>query len=66
MSCESIYMLLRIEGDITLDVHWDDEAGVWWANSRDVPGLVIEASTLPEVAKEARLILPDLLELSGK
>jgi hypothetical protein len=59
-------MLLQIEDGITVDARWDDEAGVWWANSREVPGLVIEALSLPQVVNEARLVLPDLLELSGK
>jgi len=58
-------MLLQIEDGITVDARWDDEAGVWWANSREVAGLVIEAATLPEVVREARLIFPDLRELSG-
>jgi len=59
-------MLLQIEDGITVDARWDDEAGVWWANSREVPGLVIEALSLPQVVNEARLVLPDLLGLTGK
>ena len=59
-------MLLQIEDGVTVDARWDDEAGVWWANSREVPGLVIEASSLSQVLNEARLVLPDLLEPSGK
>jgi hypothetical protein len=58
-------MLLQIQDGITVGAQWDDEAGVWWANRREVPGLVIEASSLPQVISEARFVLPDLLELSG-
>jgi hypothetical protein len=59
-------MLLRIEDGISLDARWDDEAGVWWANSHEVPGLVIEGGSLSDVVYEARLVLPDLLELSAR
>jgi hypothetical protein len=51
---------------ITIQARWDHEARVWLANSRDVPGLVIEAETLPAAVKEVRLILPDLMELSAR
>jgi hypothetical protein len=51
---------------ITIQARWDDEVRVWLVSSRDVPGLVIEAETLPAAVKEARLILPDLLELSTR
>jgi len=52
--------------DISIQAHWDEEAKVWVATSRDVPGLVIEADTWSSVIKEIELVLPDLLELSGQ
>ena len=48
----------------TIDARWDDEARVWIATSGDVPGLVVEADTWPDMISEVRLVLPDLLELS--
>lgn len=51
--------------DVTINAHWDEEARVWLATSGDVPGLVVEADTWPGMIEEVRLVLPDLLELSG-
>ena len=50
---------------ITVDARWDDEAHVWIATSNDVPGLVVEADTWPSMIQEVKLVLPELLELSG-
>ncbi len=52
--------------DITIDARWDGEASVWIATSDEVPGLVVEADTWPSMIDEVRLVLPDLLELSGQ
>ncbi|MBV8753607.1 MAG: DUF1902 domain-containing protein [Hyphomicrobiales bacterium] len=51
---------------ITIDARWDDEAGVWLATSPDVPGLVVEAETWPSMIGEVRIVLPELLSLSGR
>ena len=51
---------------IIIDARWDGEAGVWIATSADVSGLVVEADTWPAMIEEVRLILPELLELSGE
>jgi len=51
---------------ITIDARWDGEASVWIATSKDVPGLVVEADAWPAMIEEVRLVLPDLLELSGE
>ena len=48
----------RIQAD------WDAETRVWTATSEDVPGLVIEAETLDALVDEAKLLVPDLLELN--
>jgi hypothetical protein len=50
---------------ILIDARWDDEAAVWIATSEEVPGLVVEAEAWPTMIDEVRLVLPDLLELSG-
>ena len=54
-----------MEREIHIQARWDREAAVWWATSKDVPGLVIEAETLPSMIEEVRLVLPELLELSA-
>ena len=51
---------------ITIQARWDDEASVWLATSDDVPGLVVEADTWPVMIEEVRLVLPELLEISGR
>lgn len=50
---------------LTIDARFDPEAGVWLATSADLPGLVVEADTWPAMIDEVRLVIPDLLELSG-
>jgi len=52
--------------NITIEARWDGEASVWIATSNDVPGLVVEADTWPAMIEEVRLVLPELLELSGR
>ena len=52
--------------DISIQARWDSEAAVWIATSDDVPGLVVEAESWPSMIEEVRLVLPDLLELSGQ
>jgi hypothetical protein len=43
----------------------DSEAGVWLAESEDVPGLVAEASSPSILAQKLRSLIPELLELNG-
>jgi hypothetical protein len=52
--------------DIDIQARWDGEASVWIATSRDVPGLVVEAGTWPQMIEEVRLVLPELLEVRGE
>jgi predicted RNase H-like HicB family nuclease len=44
---------------------WDGEAGVWVAESEDVPGLVAEAESPNSLAEKLRVLIPELLELNG-
>jgi hypothetical protein len=44
---------------------WDSEAGVWVAESEDVPGLVAEAESPNGLAKKLRVLIPELLQLNG-
>jgi hypothetical protein len=52
--------------EIDIQAQWDGEASVWIATSRDVPGLLVEADTWPQMIDEVRLVLPDLLEVRGE
>ena len=51
--------------NINIQARWDGDASVWIATSSDVPGLVVEADTWPAMIEEVRLVLPELMELSG-
>jgi len=48
----------------TLVVHFDSEARVFWAESPDLDGLVVEGADLEEVRREALLAADGLLEAS--
>ncbi len=52
--------------DINIQARWDGEANVWIATSNDVRGLVVEADTWAAMIKEVRLVLPELLEVTGQ
>jgi hypothetical protein len=52
--------------EIGIQARWDGEASVWIATSEDVPGLVVEADSWPQMIEEVRLVLPDLMQLSGR
>jgi predicted RNase H-like HicB family nuclease len=41
---------------------WDDEAGVWYVEESDIPGLATESETLDGLRQRIRDIIPDLLE----
>ncbi len=45
--------------------HWDAEAGVWWAESPHLPGLVTEAPTIEALVERVRAVLPELLAANG-
>ena len=44
---------------------WDGEAGVWVAESDDVPGLATEAATREELLAKLAVMVPELLEENG-
>ena len=44
---------------------WDGEAGVWVAESENVPGLVAEADSPNTLTQNLRFLIPELLELNG-
>lgn len=52
-------------GSIRVVAQWDNEAGVWVAESDDVPGLVAEAGTVEALAEKLRVLIPELLHANG-
>lgn len=44
----------------------DVEAGVWVAESEDVPGLITEADTLEMLIPKLQGLIPELLALNGR
>lgn len=46
-------------------VAFDEEAGVWFVESSDVPGLATEADTFDELAAKLQVMVPELIELNG-
>jgi predicted RNase H-like HicB family nuclease len=56
---------LTPHGVYEVRAQWDTEAGVWVAESEDVPGLVAEADSPNLLAQKLRTLIPELLELNG-
>lgn len=50
---------------IYVHAEWDADAGVWFAESRDVPGLATEASTVELLMQKLAVMIPELLEANG-
>ena len=50
--------------EYTVRFTWDTDAGVWIAESEDIPGLVLEHSSLDALMKRVRFAVPELLELN--
>ena len=50
---------------LKVQARWDGEAGVWVAESDDVPGLATEAATLEELLAKRAVMVPELLEENG-
>ena len=50
---------------ITVEMIWDKETCVWIAESREVPGLVLESGSLDALTERVRIAVPELLELNG-
>jgi len=48
-----------------VEAHWDPEAGVWVAESEDIPGLVAEAESLNGLIEKIRVLVPELFALNG-
>lgn len=48
-----------------VQVHWDDEAKVWWTSSEDIHELCVEADDIDTLIKEACLAASLLIEMNG-
>lgn len=46
------------------EISWDEEAGVWYVSNTDVPGLVAEAESEPDLARKVLDLVPELYELN--
>ena len=60
-----LYCVMSNSAKIEVRAFWDDEAGVWVAESEQVPGLVTEAETVELLAAKLQTLIPELLELNG-
>ena len=65
------YASQRPWGDVrmkcsTVEPIWYDKASVWVATSDDIPGLATEAETVEALTTKLKVIIPELLECSGK
>lgn len=47
-----------------VEARWDSEAGVWVAESEDIPGLVAEAESMNALVEKIRGLVPELFELN--
>jgi predicted RNase H-like HicB family nuclease len=52
-------------GVYEIRAQWDSEAGVWVAESEDVPGLVAEGDSPNVLVQKLRTLIPELLELNS-
>ena len=44
---------------------WDEDASVWIATSKDIPGLVLESESLDRLIDRVRIAIPELIRLNG-
>lgn len=44
---------------------WDEEAAVWIATSKDVPGLVLESGSFDALVERVKQAVPEMLRLNG-
>lgn len=47
-----------------INLIWDSEAGVWIAESEDIPGLVLESGSYDALIERVRFAIPELIELN--
>lgn len=47
-----------------VQLHWDDEAKVWWSESEDIPGLLLEDETADKLIERLLIAAPEIMELN--
>jgi predicted RNase H-like HicB family nuclease len=52
--------------EYTVTIVWDNEARVWIAESKDIPGLILESGSVDALIERVKIAALELLELSGK
>ena len=50
--------------EYTIDLFWDNEASVWIAESREIPGLILESGSFDALVERVKIAVPDLLEIN--
>lgn len=50
--------------EYTVTFTWDNEADVWIAASKDIPGLVLESGSFDALIERVRFAVPELLEIN--
>lgn len=48
-----------------INMTWDNEANVWIATSKEVPGLVLESGSFDALLERVRYAIPELLKLNA-
>ncbi|MFV0401266.1 MAG: DUF1902 domain-containing protein [Oscillospiraceae bacterium] len=52
--------------EYTVNIIWDDDAGVWMATSGDVMGLTLESGSIDLLIERVRHAVPELLDLNSQ
>ena len=50
---------------ILVQAMWDEEAKVWVATSKDVPGLVAESESMDKLVPKLKIMIPEMLDANG-
>jgi predicted RNase H-like HicB family nuclease len=51
--------------EYTITFTWDDDAGVWIAESAGIPGLILECGSFDALLERVKTAVPELLEAAG-
>ena len=51
--------------EYTIILSWDDEASVWIAESKDIPGLILESGSFDALVERVKIAVPGLIEPEG-
>jgi predicted RNase H-like HicB family nuclease len=67
--CIVLWLVIKTEElqmPFVVRARWDAEAGVWWAQSDDILGLVAEAETIELLKEDLRELVPELLKMNSQ